>query len=270
MSDNKPDINGGINLPHIIDESSINILMGLVKKNLYGKYKNSILGLSWHIILPLLLIAIYYIAFNSLSTKQIDNFSIYLISGIFPFTFMMTNLLAGTSCICENGFMIKKISVNRELFVWAQIISSSVVLFIGLIISITIAICSGIKIDLMALLAIPIFILVLILFVSGYVLLLSALNVYVRDIQHFLTSIVVIFYFITPIYFRAEDTSDMLKTIVQLNPFSYFVELMHSCIYEGTLPSIEIITICVLISIISLIIGKIVFTKLKNGFAEKL
>lgn len=157
----------------------------------------------------------------------------------------------------------------RELIVLSHVLSSFIVMIIGYgVVLAIVAICST-TITWSIFAIIPLLILML-GFVIGYVLIFSALTVYIRDIQYFLATINMIFFFTTPMYFTLDGTGGLLKTIVWFNPFTYFVEVFHDIVYYGQVPNITLILACVFLSITAMILGKMVFGKLKKGFAERL
>lgn len=81
----------------------------LVRKNIFGKYKNSALGFIWNFITPAVSILLFYIVFENFMGRDIPNYWAYLCVGMFPFMFMNNNLIGGASNITSNAGMIKKI-----------------------------------------------------------------------------------------------------------------------------------------------------------------
>lgn len=249
--------------------NSRSILKALIVKNLVGRYRNSLLGIGWHFIMPIVSLFVYYIVFSQIRISPIPNFWIYLASGLFPFTFMLNNLVNGANCIVDNANMLKKIYFPREIIVISQVLSSLVVTLIGFAAIICATVASGYVLTIYALL-IPAVFVIMIIFVTGCVFIFSSLTVYVRDVQHLLNTISMAFFFLTPMYFTLEDVSGFSELIVWLNPFTYFVELFHHTVYYGTMPSTLLVTSSLFISLITFLIGIGLFRKLKRGFAERL
>ena len=249
--------------------SSKNILRSLVSKNLFGHYKNSALGFFWHFFQPILMMLIYYIVFTEIRSNPIPDYWVYLSCALFPFTFMTSNLTAGSTVITGNPGMVKKMYFPREILVISQVLTSLIVMVLGYIIVLIAAMAIGHYIS-WSMLLIPLFMVLMMVFVTGYVFLFSSLNVYVRDIQYFLGAISMVFMFMTPMYFMADQVSGILGTIIWLNPFTYFVEAFHSMVYFGTIPDVSICAMCLILPIISIVLGYAVFRKLKKGFVERL
>lgn len=246
-----------------------NVLYSLIVKNLFGNYKNSILGFGWHFIVPVVLLLIYYIVFTELRIQNLTNFWIYLSAGIFPFNYMYSNLNSSSNCIISNSNLIKKIYFPRELLILSQIISSFITLLISYAIIIVIVAVSG-HLEFFSLVCLPIAFMLMFIFSLGYSLFISSVVVYVRDIKYVISTFSMILFFITPIYFDATAVSGILSDIVQINPFAYYVELFQSLIYYGTLPNLNIVKVCIGIAIFSIIAGSYTFHILKRGFVERI
>ena len=107
-------------------------------------------------------------------------------------------------------------------------------------------------------------------FVTGYVLFLSAVTVYIRDLQYLITSLSMVFFFITPLYFMMSDVSGILSDIIAINPFAYYVQACEQILYFGVFPETNIMIVCSVLPVISITVGTIVFRRLRSGFAERL
>jgi len=248
---------------------SRNILRALIVKDLFGRYRNSALGFLWHFVLPLVMMVVYYIAFSTIRATPISDFWIYLSSGLFPFVFMTSNLTRGAGSITSNAGMVKKMYFPRSILVLSEVISSFIVMLMGYCVILVIIVVSGHQLGI-SIVLLPIIMIAMAVFVTGYVLVLSALNVYARDVQHLLNSVSMVFYFITPMYFMMSDLSGLFQKIVMLNPFTYYVEAYHQIVYSGVMPDTFILLMCLLMPPVSIVLGVIVFCKLRHGFAERL
>lgn len=245
------------------------MLIALVKKDLIGRYRHSFLGFFWHFVSPLMLILIYYIAFSSVKISSIDNFGLYVAIGVFPFNFMLNNLISGSNCIINNGQMINKMYFPNIILVLSQVISSFVVFLIGIAIVSCISLGLGLSFSIVSFFSFAFLILLIFIFAFGLVLLFSSICVYVKDVQLFLTSISTMFFFLTPMFYLADETTGILNIIIWINPFTYFVEGFHQILFWGYAVNPNILLGCIGLSILSITAGMITFYKLKNGFAQR-
>lgn len=248
---------------------SRNVLRALIRKDLFGRYKNSAIGFAWHFIIPIVMMVVYYVVFQTVRANAIPDFWVFLASGLFPFNFMMTNLNRGPGMIVTNGPMVKKMYFPRAILIISEVLSSFIIMLIGYSIILVAIALSGYPLT-WAVLFLPVILVLMLVFVLGYSLILSAITVYMRDIQYLINSLSMVFYFLTPMYFSLSDVSGIFGTIILINPFTYYVESFHQMIYHGVLPDAMLVGMCALIPVLFLVAGIIVFRRLKRGFAERL
>ena len=103
----------------------------LVRNELKGKFKNTVLGYFWHLLNPLSQIVIYYLIFTVIFGRDIPNYWVYLSSGMFAFNFFLQCVSTGSNCIVSNTRLVTKIAMPREIIVFAKVTTN----FINLLIS---------------------------------------------------------------------------------------------------------------------------------------
>ena len=159
----------------------------LVRKSLFGKYKNSALGFLWNFITPAISILIFYIVFENFMGRDIPHYWAYLCVGMFPFAFMSNNLIGGASNITSNGGMIKKMYFPREILPLSQVAYTLIVFLIAYSIVAVLMLITRFPLSSEGLLALPIIILTMFAFSFGTILLTSAISVYSRDFEYLIT-----------------------------------------------------------------------------------
>lgn len=246
------------------------VLKPLIIRNLKGRYSNSFLGIGWQILTPTIMVLLYYLVFSELRSDSDQYYWLYLCVGTFSFQYLQTNLNAGTACIISNAGFIKKMYFPRELVVLSQIIASLVPMLISFAGIITLEIIVGHPIGLKSIGLFLIFTAIMVLFTTGYTLLLSAIIVFIRDIHHLIQCISVALFWITPIFYKLSEISDSLNKIVLCNPFTYFVEAFHQILIDNSTPDENIILICIMLSLLLFIVGTLVFIILEKRFEDYL
>ena len=248
---------------------SRNILKSLIIKDLAGRYKNSILGFLWHFVTPVVMMVVYYVAFSQIGATNFSDFWIYLASAIFAFTFLVSNLTGGIGCIIGNSYLIKKMYFPREIVVISQVVSTFIIFLIAfaLVMVADATVGRGVNEGWFFL---PLVSVCMFFFTMGYVLFFSAIVVYVRDLQFLFSSLSLVFFFLTPVYFSPSSIDGIFRIIVYANPFTYFIECYHQIMYYGVCPDIASLMPIIVMAAVSPILGYIVFQRLKKGFVERL
>ena len=239
-----------------------------VKKDIRGKYKGSFLGVLWSFVNPLLSVIIYAIVFHYIMRFQIDNYLIYLIAGIIPWTFFTTSITSGMNSIIFNADIIKKVYFPRVILPISSVTSALVNFLISCIIIVIFALISGVGIG-YSLLFLPIVALIQYIFTLGIVFILSAVEIYVRDIEHIINFFVGMLFYVTPILYTPDFVPENFSFLLKLNPLAYLIEAYHSIFYYKQIPNLTDLGIVFVLSAFIFTLGYMIFNKLQKGFAEE-
>ena len=105
-----------------------------VHKEIRGKYKGSVLGVFWSFLNPLLMVAVYAIVFPYLMRMKMDNYLVFLITGVIPWVFFTSVVTTGCNCVWLNGGIIKKVYFPREIIPISVVTAEGVNFFISTVI----------------------------------------------------------------------------------------------------------------------------------------
>ena len=239
-----------------------------VQKEIRGKYKGSFLGVLWSFLNPLLMVLVYALVFPYIMRMNVPNYLIYLITGVIPWNFFTTCITTGCNCVWINGGIIKKVYFPREILpisvVVAGLINFLISCVIILIFTIIVVICISIK-----LIWLPLIAIIQSARSLGLLFVLSAINVYVRDIEYLVAFLLNLLFYATPILYTASMFPSKVRWILYLNPMSSIVDAYRSIFYYKVMPNLTSLALVGILSFIILIIGYIIFRKLEKGFAEE-
>jgi ABC-2 type transport system permease protein len=270
------------------------LFVGLVRKELKVKYKDSILGFLWSMLNPALYLVVFYIVFQVILGSGIPQFAIFLLSGLLVWNLFSSALPASTGSVVGNSAIVKKVAFPREILAIAPVGASTVHFFLqSLVLVIALVIFKhGVAWSYMPLL-IPALI-ALLLFSAALGILLGAVNVYFRDMQHMLELALLAWFWATPIVYQYRLVADkaaahpILYHIYRLNPITPIVLTFQRAIYNRLAPignngqPVKILPpappswylwqLCVVIvgSIIFGAIALVIFGRLEGNFAEEL
>lgn len=256
----------------------------LVRRELRARYKGSSLGILWSLIKPLAQLLIYYFAIGQIlgAARSIPSFAIFVFIGLTTWTLATEILTSGTRSIVDNAGLVKKVALPREIFPLAAVGSALVNLGIQFIVLLIAMIAVGqFPLGWGALWAIPSLVLA-VTFCSAVAVLLSALNVYLRDIQHLVEVILIVAFWTSPIVYAYSFVSTLpLGWVLQvylLNPITLAVLGMQRALWvagagtPGAFPAhlgLRIL-IAFLISCVLLWVSHRVFQKLQGNLAQEL
>ena len=199
---------------------------------------------------------------------NIEHYLIYLIAGIIPWTFFTSALNAGMNSILFNADIIKKVYFPRIILPISSVTSCLVNFLMSCVIIIIFALFSGVGIG-YSILFLPIIVIIQYIFTLGLVFILSALEIYVRDVEHIINFFISMLFYITPILYTPDYVPEKFKILLHINPLSYLIQAYHSIFYYKQLPNIVDLGIIGIFSIILFFVGYKIFDKLQRGFAEE-
>lgn len=239
-----------------------------VKKDIRGKYKGSFLGVLWSFINPLLSVLVYAIVFPYIMRIKVENYLIYLITGIIPWTFFTSAINTGIISILSNADIIKKVYFPRIILPISSVTSALVNFFISCIIILAFCIFGGVGIS-ASLLWLPLVALIQYVMLFGFTFILSAIEMYMRDIEHIVNFVLAMAFYATPILYTPDIFPDNLSWILKINPMAYLVNAYRDIFLYHQNPSLYGLIIVGVFSVVIFIIGYIVFERLQKGFAEE-
>lgn len=246
------------------------MIISLVRKDLRGRYKGSVLGFMWTFINPLLQLAVYTIVFSTILKSGIDKFYLFLFVALVPWIFFSSALTTGATCILSSKDMVNKIYFPREVLPIAYVTSSFVNMLFSFVVIFFVILISGIGFNVKALLYLPLIMAVEYLLALGITMLTSALTVYFRDLEHILGIITMAWMYLTPIMYSVNIVPERLLPIFYMNPMTPIIIAYRQILYYREAPQLNTLLHGVLLGVVFLSVGWFSFSRLQRRFAEEL
>lgn len=237
----------------------------LVGRDLKVKYRRSFLGYIWSILNPLMMMALQTIIFSYMFRSDVPNFPLYLICGNTLFTFFSETTSMGMNSIVQNAALIKKVYIPKFIFPLSRAVSCFVTMTFSFAAVILVMIITRSPFYWTILLCwLPL--LFLFIFSCGLALLLSALTVYFRDMQHLYGILVMGWMYATPLFYPVEALPEYLLPIMKLNPLYHYINLFRNLVMYGNIPGPNTWVANIASAIVSLALGLWAFRKLQKNF----
>lgn len=239
-----------------------------VQKEIRGKYKGSFLGILWSFLNPLLMVLVYAIVFPYIMRIQQEHYLVYLITGVIPWNFFNLAIVTGANCIWINGGIIKKVYFPREILPISVVAAGLINFLISCIIIVLFVLFGGMSVTL-HIIWLPIIALIQSLLTLGLLFVLSAIDVYARDIEYLVQFFLQLLFYATPILYTATMFPERVRWILYLNPMTHIIDAYRNIFYYGIMPDLGSLIYIAGLSILILILGYMIFKKLEKGFAEE-
>lgn len=254
------------------------LLIALVKREISIKYKGSIGGPLWAILMPLCMLVIYTFVFSHIFKAKWgaqgydapkSEFALILFIGIIAYNFFSECITRSPTIITSNPNYVKKVVFPLGILPVVYVFSAFFNMFLTILVWLVgYVVISGIPH--ITILYLPLILLPLLIYSLGVSYFLASLGAYIRDINQLTGLVATALMFLSPIFYPISAIPEAFRTIMQINPLTPAVEEMRSVMYFGHSISWGIFVRSMSISIVFFIASFVFYSKTKKGFADVL
>lgn len=262
------------------------LLRNLVSRNVKVRYKNSMFGILWSLLNPLLMMLVYTILFTKLiPNSTIRTFPMFILVALIPWNFFAGSMMSGTVSITSSSDLVKKVYFPRLLLPTSAMLSELVNLGLAFIVLVILLYVFGIGLTIHAL-WVPVILLIQIIFIQGVIMILGAINVFYRDVVMVLNVVLLAWFFLTPVFYPFEDlgvsttimgiTFNPAVVMRWLNPMASIIDGYRTVLWgtvdsNGPVPMDPAYLMRTFVTaVVIFIIGYIFFYRYDHLFAERL
>ena len=222
----------------------------------------------WTFIVPLCQLLVYTLVFSVILKSNIEKFYLYLFVALIPWNFFSNCLIGGASSVVQQQAMVNKIYFPREVIPVSYVTSAFVNMLYCEIVVFAVSLFSGVNYTIWTLLCLPLVMLIEYIFALGITLITSCIDVYFRDLEHILGILSMAWMFMTPIMYDISIVPKELLPVFYLNPMTNIISAYRDIMYSGTIPKFETLVGAAGMGVLFLIIGLLIFGRLKRRFSE--
>jgi len=246
------------------------MVFSLIKRDLKGRYKGSALGFLWTFLNPLFQLIVYTFVFSTIMKAGYDQYYLFLFVALIPWIFFSTSVVGGASCIWAQKDMVNKIYFPREVLPIAHVTCQLVNMLLSFIVIFSVLILSGHGVNPVALLYLPIIIVIEYILALGITLIVSSITVFLRDVEYILGIVVMAWQFLSPVMYGVDMVPEELQSIFLINPMTSILIAYRDIFYYKQTPQMSTLLLATILGIVLLVIGIVVFERLKRHFSEEM
>ena len=246
------------------------MIHSMVRKELRGRYKSSVLGFLWTFINPLCQIIVYTMVFSTIFRMNIEKYYLFLTVVMIPWVFFSSSLTGGSLSVVNSKDLLTKIYFPREVLPISFVTSCFVNMLLSFIVVFGVLLVSGWGFSLGALLFLPAVMIVEYILCLGLTMIISACTVYFRDLEHIMGVLMMAWIYLTPVMYDISYVPDKLMPLFKINPMTSVTLAYRTILYYKKEPDLSTMLSAFAIGITSLLLGSIIFSKLQKNFVEEL
>jgi lipopolysaccharide transport system permease protein len=245
------------------------VFSSLVTRDFKGRYRAKILGIFWSIGDPLVMMFVYTLVFTYVFKNRIYAYPVVLLLALCPHRFFANGVVGATNSITDYSPLVKRVAFPRHLLPLAVIASHLIHFSIELLLVGAVGLFYPGSLRFSTALGwLPVVFGVQLTYMVGLAFFASALNVWFRDMQYLLNSLILILYWLTPIIYPISFVPDWLLPYYRLNPMAGVVVGYRRILMESLPPDGPFLAVGAAVAVAFLVIGVTVFRRCEGTFAD--
>jgi lipopolysaccharide transport system permease protein len=247
----------------------IDLLRELILRDMKLRYKRSLLGIAWSLLNPLAQLLVLSLIFSLVLPLNIPNYASFLFTGLLAWNWFQTSLYAATGAIVDNRELIRRPGFSPTILPIVTVATNFIHYLLALPILLFFLVINGVSLN-AAGLVLPVVFAVQFLFTLSLSYLVATLHVTFRDTQYLLGIILLLGFYLSPVFYDVSSIPDRFQVIYHLNPMVILIDAYRQVLLHGQLPGgLELLALS-LVSAGLLWISYRIFIRASAQFAEEL
>jgi len=248
----------------------IDLITVLTQKEMKVRYKSTFFGYVWSIAHPLAFALVFFMAFKIVMRIQMEGYAVFLIAGLFPWQWLSNSVNASPMVFLGNASLIKKVSLPRHILPLATVLQDMIHFLLAIPVIVLFLFIYHKSPSFSWLYGIPLLLTIQLLMTYGLTLIISSLNLFIRDLERLTSIFMTLLFYFTPVIYPETMIPARYKALVLfLNPLSSLMISWRNLFLDGTL-EISLVAVSFAYSLFVLMLGYKVYTRLAWKFAEVL
>jgi lipopolysaccharide transport system permease protein len=205
----------------------------MVRREMIVRYRGTLLGYIWSILNPLVFALVYFVAFKHILRIPVENYAVFLLTGLFPWLWMSNALNSGTKGFQTYQAVLKSGAVPAVIIPFFVVIIEFVHFLFSLPIVLALVALSPVPIPFSEFIYFPVVFAVTVVFLLSSVCIIACLSLVFRDLGHLIQLFVQMLFFLSPIIYPMDMVPESFLSIYHLNPFVDLISLWRQLLYTG-------------------------------------
>jgi lipopolysaccharide transport system permease protein len=244
------------------------LLWDLVKRDIKIHYRRSALGLLWSQVNPLFTLIVFSFVFQKLVPLNIANYPAYVFVGLLTWSWFSSSITQSSFTLIQSRDLVRKPQFPTEMIIVVSVMANFINLVLAGPILLGLLLINGL-IPNWTLVFLPLVLVSQFFFTLGLALIFSAANVFFRDVQHIVTLLVTLWFYITPVFYSV-TTGNEYQLAVQLNPMAQLIKAYRQILLLGQPPELRNLLGVLVLGLLIFSVGLLFFRRVKYNFVDEL
>ena len=235
------------------------------------RYRQSLLGWLWAVLQPLALMLVYVAVFSRVAgyNAAASPYSLFVMAGLLPWSFCSTATTTAAGGMLSHRTLMAKVYFPREIVPLSYVAAALFDFLIAFVLLLAMMLFCGLPLSPQAIFAIPIMVIVTVI-IAALCLLLSAMQVRIRDINVGLPLVLQILMFTTPVVYPGTAVPEEFRAVYWANPLAILVEDFRLAVLDGAAPNADGLLYCALVGGVFFLLAYSVFKRLEAKIVDEM
>jgi lipopolysaccharide transport system permease protein len=247
----------------------IDLLRELIGRDMKLRYKRSLLGIAWSLLNPLAQLLVFSLIFSLVLPLDIENYASFLFTGLLAWNWFQTSLYAATGAIVDNRELIRRPGFSAMILPVVTVATNFIHYLLALPILLVFLWINGFSLQASGA-ALPVIFAVQFLFTLSLSYFVATLHVTFRDTQYLLGIVLLLGFYLSPVFYDISAIPDRFQVIYRLNPMAMLIDAYRQILLQGQMPGWQGLLALSLISAGLLLVSYRIFVRASAQFAEEL
>jgi ABC-type polysaccharide/polyol phosphate export permease len=243
------------------------LLYELVLRDIVLRYRGSVLGFIWTFLNPLLAMGVYTLVFSIYLRVGIPNYAVFLLSGLLPWLWFAGALGMGATSIVDGRMYVSRSVFSPILLVLVPICSQAVNFVLSIPLLFGIEAIFGVHVG-WPIVVLPVLVGIQFLLILGLLMSLATMNVFFRDLQQLMTTILSLLFYLAPIIYPLASVPAAFRPFVFINPMAALAIGYQDVFFYDRLPDPALTAYAFAVAVVLCLVGRGVFNRYRDAFAD--
>jgi lipopolysaccharide transport system permease protein len=244
------------------------LLWNLVQRELKARYRGSVLGFLWTFLNPTLLMLVYALLFTVYMRQNMEHYLLFMFIGILAWTWFGSSVAGGASAISDRRDLLTKVKFPAQVLPATLVVTNGINFLLSLPLMFALSFAYGVFPS-WHLVFLPVIFTIQLALTLGLSYLVSALNVTFRDLQHIVSNLLTLGFFLTPILYPVSIIPERFQGLaVMLNPMAALITSYQDIFYYQRIPQAAPLAVAASVALVLLVGASVFFERRREDFAE--
>ena len=245
----------------------LNVIWHLVRRDFLLRYKGSVLGVLWILVVPLMQLLTLVFVFRKVIPLNIDSYPAYVFTALVPWTWFSSCLNSAGGLFVTNRDLVRHPNFHPFILILVNVISNLFLYLVEMPLVFGLLAVYGHSFHPVVLL-LPLLIIVQGIFIAGLVFLIATWNVFYRDVQQMVNIVVTLLFWLTPVFYRPSATDKKYQFLFDYNPLAILINSHRRILFYGESPHWGQILYCLCVAIALTGLGYLVYKHQLNNVID--